>query len=305
MPLPFLFTAIGAYGAKKAYDGYVNKKEAKYINEQAQDLYDNAYERYEKVKVKYDKALKDISKKRVHVSSVTLHEVLRVLKQIKSNKDAKTIIKEIEAFNLDLQDSFELIKNEIKHSDVLVNSIGLIFMGLPMLTTAGFLYAKKGQEALDNAKSNLSNSKILAEELDTHAVVAKGCIRIINNIVKLVNELEELLLEMTKKLESQIKAKNIEKEFLGCVVQLARLIKGLFECSIFDENNEATKEIKNTLKDTKTKIEELKLIKEKYEYDKEPKGFGHIYENQQIGKLNAEFAYKDNQNDVIFLKNNL
>lgn len=265
MPLPFLFTVIGAYGVKKSYDGYVNKKEAEYINEQAQDLYDNAYKRYEKVKVKYDKALKDISKKRVHVSSVTLHEVLRVLKQIKSNKDAKTIIKEIEAFNLDLQDSFELIKNEIKHSDVLVNSIGLIFMGLPMLTTAGFLYAKKGQEALDNAKSNLSNSKILAEELDTHAVAAKGCIRIINNIVKLVNELEELLLEMTKKLENQIKAKNIEKEFLGCVVQLARLVKGLFECSIFDENNEVTKEIKNTLKDTKTKIEELKLIKEKYE----------------------------------------
>lgn len=34
-------------------------------------------------------------------------------------------------------------------------------------------------------------------------------------------------------------------------------------------------------------------------YGKNPKGFGHNYENQQVGELNAEFAYQNNQNHAM------
>lgn len=117
MPIPFILggvaLAAGAFGAKKAYDGHCDKKEAENINSKAQDIFDDAKSKLEKSRDQANKALENLGLAKIHIHEHSFSEFIDIYSQIKnieesdfSQDDLSFDIKEFIAFTKESVISF-------------------------------------------------------------------------------------------------------------------------------------------------------------------------------------------------------
>lgn len=88
MPIPFILggvaLAAGAFGAKKGYDGYKNKSEADKLNNDAQLIYNHAYERLSESKERARKLLMSLGETKIYIHENLFSEFVEIFENIKS-----------------------------------------------------------------------------------------------------------------------------------------------------------------------------------------------------------------------------
>lgn len=114
MPVPFILGGIslaaGAFGAKKAYDGYCDKKEAENINSKAQNIFDDAKSKLEKSREQAKKALENLGLAKIHIHEHSFSEFIDIYSQIKNIEESDFSQDDL---SFDIKDFIDFTKNSV------------------------------------------------------------------------------------------------------------------------------------------------------------------------------------------------
>lgn len=325
MPIPFILggvaLAAGAFGAKKAYDGYCDQEEANRINYEAEEIYENAEARLIEARDKCNASLEKLGTTKIEIFTNSIKRWKSISDKIK-NKPMSELSDDIEQLSLSEEELLELEKTIITFTELAgggitslgagalagigaYGSVGLLasastgtaisalsgaaatnatlawlgggslaaggfgmaggmavlggIVAGPVLALGGFMYAKKGEEALNNAYSNRYEARAKAEELDTAGVGIKGITRIINQAIKEINRLNDLFIPIIDELEELVETKTDYKKFSKEQIELYRLnsnfAKSIYEIckvNVLGADGAVTQEIKQAIKTAKS-----------------------------------------------------
>ncbi|MBZ7964915.1 hypothetical protein [Campylobacter sp. 2457A] len=88
MPVPFILggiaAAVGAFGAKKAYDGYKAKSEAEDLNNEAESIYDHAKNELETSRNQAQSYLEKLGEAKIHLHKNSLKDFIEIFSKIKN-----------------------------------------------------------------------------------------------------------------------------------------------------------------------------------------------------------------------------
>lgn len=103
MAVPFILGGIalaaGAFGAKKAYDGYIDKSEAETINDDAESIFDCAKEKLEQARSSAENSLENLGRAKLHIHQNSFKEFIEIFSKIK-NVETQDFSKDDLNFNI-------------------------------------------------------------------------------------------------------------------------------------------------------------------------------------------------------------
>ncbi|WP_181450989.1 hypothetical protein [Helicobacter valdiviensis] len=103
MAVPFILGGIalaaGAFGAKKAYDGYQDKSKAEAINDSAEGIFNYSKEKLEQARIGAEKSLENLGSAKLHIHQNSFKEFVEIFSKMK-NVEVQDFSKDDLNFNI-------------------------------------------------------------------------------------------------------------------------------------------------------------------------------------------------------------
>ncbi|EAK9856846.1 hypothetical protein XK07_01680 [Campylobacter lari] len=137
----------------------------------------------------------------------------------------------------------------------------------PVLAVGGFLYSKVGEQALDEAKSNLHKAKAAASEMDTARIATTAIGSIVNESLIAIQNLDGILIKELQTFKLMIirendysKFTNGEKAYTQFIVNLVKAISGICKVNVLTEDGIVNKEFKKAVQIAQNLNKEIQTI---------------------------------------------
>ncbi|HEC1764135.1 TPA: hypothetical protein R1722_000863 [Campylobacter lari] len=137
----------------------------------------------------------------------------------------------------------------------------------PVLAVGGFLYSKVGEQALDEAKSNLHKAKAAASEMDTARIAITAIGSIVNESLIAIQNLDGILIKELQTFKLMIirendysKFTNGEKAYTQFIVNLVKAISGICKVNVLTEDGIVNKEFKKAVQIAQNLNKEIQTI---------------------------------------------
>ncbi|MBX1934942.1 hypothetical protein I9Q28_05605 [Campylobacter lari] len=137
----------------------------------------------------------------------------------------------------------------------------------PVLAVGGFLYSKVGEQALDEAKSNLHKAKAAASEMDTARIATTAISSIVNESLIAIQNLDGVLIKELQTFKLMIirendysKFTNGEKAYTQFIVNLVKAISGICKVNVLTEDGIVNKEFKKAVQIAQNLNKEIQTI---------------------------------------------
>ncbi|MCW1360168.1 hypothetical protein OLQ22_03040 [Campylobacter jejuni] len=332
MAVPFILGGIalaaGAFGAKKAYDGFKDKSEANSINDSAESIFNFSKEKLEQARSDAENSLENLGKAKLHIHQNSFKEFVEIFSKMKnvetqdfSKDDLNFNIQEFVKFTRESVVSFtELAGGGIASLGVgalagigAYGSVGMLasastgtaiaslsgaaatnatlawlgggslaagglgmaggmavlggIVAAPVLAVSGSLYAKMGEKALDDARSNLAKVKVTAQEMDTATVATNAIATIVMNSLEMIQKLDGILSNELSTFKLMVirendysKYSNGEKSYTQYIVNLVKAISGICKVNVLTEEGEVNEEFKKAVQTAKDLSKEIQSL---------------------------------------------
>ncbi len=137
----------------------------------------------------------------------------------------------------------------------------------PVLAVGGFLYSKAGEQALDEAKSNLHKAKAAANEMDTARIATTAISSIVNESLTTIQNLDGILIKELQTFKLMVIRENDyskftvgEKTYTQFIVNLVKSISGICKVNVLTEDGIVNKEFKKAVKIAQDFNKEIQTI---------------------------------------------
>ncbi|ECW8955219.1 hypothetical protein F5R70_07270 [Campylobacter lari] len=137
----------------------------------------------------------------------------------------------------------------------------------PVLAVGGFLYSKVGEQAFDEAKSNLHKAKVAASEMDTARVATTAIGSIVNESLIAIQNLDGILIKELQTFKLMIIRENDyskftdgEKTYTQFIVNLVKAISGVCKVNVLTEDGIVNKEFKKAVQVAQNLNKEIQSI---------------------------------------------
>lgn len=134
----------------------------------------------------------------------------------------------------------------------------------PVLAVGGMMMASKAKEASENARSNLSNARLAAEEMKSAEVLTNGITRRIGNVNKVITMLSRYLKLHTQRLAILVKVNQDftsyskeDQERIYIAAATAKTLKSIMETPVINQDGILTKESWLAVKQGKEFLEKM------------------------------------------------
>lgn len=332
MAVPFILgglaLATSVFGAKKAYDGYQDKRAAEELDNNAKAIFDYAKEKLDIARKNAEQALENLGHAKLHIHQNSFKEFIDIFSKLKnvesddfSKDDLKFNINEfIEFTKEDVIDFTKLATGGIASlgagalaglgayggvgllasasTGTLISTLsgaaatnatlawlgggslavggygmagGMAVLGgivaAPVLAVGGFLYSKVGEQAFDEAKSNLHKAKAAASEMDTVRIATTAISSIVNESLIAIQNLDGILIKELQTFKLMIiresdysKFTNGEKAYTQFIVNLVKAISGICKVNVLTEDGIVNKEFKKAVQIAQNLNKEIQTI---------------------------------------------
>ncbi|AJD04113.1 hypothetical protein [Campylobacter lari] len=137
----------------------------------------------------------------------------------------------------------------------------------PVLAVGGFLLSKVGEQALDEAKSNLHKAKAAASEMDTARIATTAISSIVNESLVAIQSLDGILVKEMQTFKLMVIRENDyskftdgEKTYTQFIVNLVKAISGVCKVNVLTEDGIVNKEFKKAVQTAQDLNKEIQNI---------------------------------------------
>lgn len=134
----------------------------------------------------------------------------------------------------------------------------------PVLAVGGAMFAKMSEKALDEAKSNLAQTKIAEEEMLTAKVTTDAIASIIEESLVIIGKLDDKLVKELQTLKLIVIRENDyakytdgEKEYLKFIVNMVKTISGICKVNVLTDDGKVNKYFRRAVEDAQDFSDEI------------------------------------------------
>lgn len=246
MPLPLIPVLLGAYGAKKGYDGYCDTKEAQRYHERAENLFDSTNAKLKESKKTATNEFEKLGKIKARIveGSLKQYQVLIEKLDIDYQKNIDEILQSVD---------FESIAS-FNQSDFGVAGGILVLGGIvaaPIIAVAGSIFASMAEDKKYDARSYYYSVKALSETMQAEALLWNEIHNKTKEQMLSIRELDDDLRDVIYKVEEIAHAKGYkvkewsEEEFkiLKQMIQISEAMVNIVKSPILSDNDTTTQKI--------------------------------------------------------------